>query len=70
MRELGKALAMDLIRWIWLFLHSFGIRRPVTEKTEIGMDTPLTRIYLVPARACNGGRMSRGPTAPNRRSNL
>jgi hypothetical protein len=70
MRELGKALSMDLIRWIWLFLNSLGIRQPGTEHREIRMDIPLAKTSLAPAYSRSGGRSSRGPTIPNRRSDL
>jgi len=70
MGKSGKALAMDLIRWIWLFLGSLGTRRLRPENPEICMDVPLTRLNVVPVRVSSGRRLSRGPNAPNQRANL
>jgi hypothetical protein len=70
MGKSGKTLAMDLIRWIWLFMGSLGTRRLRPENPKISMEIPLTGLIRVPVRVSSGGRLSRGPNAPNRRANL
>lgn len=66
----GKALAMDLIRWIWLFVGPLGTQRLRPENPKFRMEIPLTTLFLVPVRASSGRRLSRGPNAPNRRADL
>lgn len=70
MGKSGNALTMDLIRWIWRFMSSLGTRRLRPENPEICMDVPLTGFILQPVRVSNARRLSRGPNAPNRRSDL
>ena len=70
MMEWGKTIAVDLIRWIFLFYDSPKMRQPRTESPKILLDIPLTVAILVPARARERRRLSRGPTSLNRRSNF
>ena len=69
MRDWGKDIAMDLIRWILLF---FGAHRmqPFTENPTLLLDEPLATAKLVRVRARAGTRLSRGPTALHHRSDL
>lgn len=68
--EWGKTIAVDLIRWIFLFYDSLKMRQPRTESPKILLDIPLTVAMLVPAGARERWRLSRGPTSLNRRSNF
>ena len=70
MREWGNTIAMDLIRWIFLFFDSLAMRQRVTANPGMKLDKPLTMALVAPALARSGGRMSRGPTSVNRRSDL
>ena len=62
--------AMDLIRWIILFFDSLRVRQPITENPKLGMDLRLVLARVAPVQTRSGGRMSRGPTSVNRRSDL
>jgi hypothetical protein len=68
MRAWRKTFAMDLIRWILLVFDSQRTRQPVTENPRIRMDIPLAMTGVVPLRIRRGGRLPRGPTSRNRRS--
>jgi hypothetical protein len=70
MREWGNTIAMDLIRWILLFFDSLAMRQPVAANPEMEVDKPLTMAIVAPALARSFGRMSRGPTPVNRRTDL
>ena len=70
MRERRKAIAMDLIRWIFLFFDSLRVRRPVTENPRIRRDTRLATTQVVGISGHCEGRWLRGPTSPPRRSDL
>ncbi|MGH7783663.1 MAG: hypothetical protein ACREO5_07480, partial [Candidatus Binatia bacterium] len=68
--EWGSTIAMDLIRWVFLFFDSLVIWQPVAANPEISMDIPLTLAIMRPAVDRSDGRWSWGPTAVNRRSDL
>jgi hypothetical protein len=70
MREWGKTIAIDLIRWILLFFNAYRMRQHVWENPRMNGDVPLATAALAPVRARSGGRLSRGPTALHRRSDL
>jgi len=70
MKEWEKTIAVDLIRWIFLFYDSLAMWQPRTESPKNRLDIPLTTAMLVPARALIRGRLSWGPTSLNRRSDL
>lgn len=70
MREWGKTITMDLIRWVLLLFDSFTMRQPRTENPDIRLAKQLAMAMGVPARSRRGGRSCRGPTSLNRRSDL
>jgi hypothetical protein len=70
MGKTGKAIVMDLLRWIWLFMGSEGTWRLRPENPIFFMEFPLARRIRAPIRVSGGGRLSRGPNAPNRRTDL
>ena len=70
MRERRKAIAMDLIRWIFLFFDSLRIRQPVTENPRVQMDAGLAAVQIVRVTGHRTRRWSRGPTSLLRRSDL
>lgn len=70
MREWGSTIAMDLIRWVFMFFDLQVMWQPVTARPEIRREKPLMRAIGVPALERPNRRWSRGPTAANRRSDL
>jgi hypothetical protein len=70
MREWGKTITMDLIRWVLLLFDSLIMRQPRTENPDIRLDEPLAMAMGVPAQIRYGGQSCRGPTSLNRRSDL
>lgn len=70
MREWGKKITMDLIRWVLLLFDSLTMRQPRTENPDIRLGKPLALAMAMPARIRFGGQSCRGPTSLNRRSDL
>lgn len=70
MRDWGKTTAMDLIRWILLFLGAYKMRQAFAENPTLTPDVPLATANLVRVRPPGGARLSRGPTALHQRSDL
>ena len=68
MREWGKTITMDLIRWVLLLFDSLTTRQSLTENPDIRK--PMFMAMGVPGRTRSGGQSCRGPTALNRRSDL
>jgi hypothetical protein len=70
MREWGKTIAMDLIRWVLLIFDLLKLQQFVAGNPSVGLDIPSLTAILVPVPARIGGRLSRGPTALHHRSDL
>ena len=70
MRDWGKTIGIDLIRWILLLFGSHGMQQPITENPRLTVDLPLATANLVRVHARAGTRLSRGPTALHQRSDL
>jgi hypothetical protein len=70
MREWGKTITMDLIRWVLLLFDSLTMRQPCTENPDIRLGKPLAMAKGIPVRTNRGGQSCRGPTSLNRRSDL
>lgn len=69
MRDWGKTIAMDLIRWVLLFFDACKVQ-PVTENPTPIVGKPLAMARSVRVRARGETRLSRGPTALHHRSDL
>jgi hypothetical protein len=49
MREWGKTITMDLIRWVLLLFDSLTMRQPRTENPDIRLGKPLALAMAMPA---------------------
>lgn len=70
MREWGKTIAMDLMRWVSLFFDLRNVQQFIAGNPPAGLDIPSLTAILVPVPARIGGRLSRGPTPLHHRSDL
>ena len=70
MRILGERMINDLIGWVLAFFEPARLRQPLPDNLETVVEIPGNRVNDTPVVLLHGGRLSRGPTFLNRRSDL
>jgi hypothetical protein len=68
MRDWGKTIAIDLIRWILLLFGSHEMRQLITENPKLTVGLPSATANYVRVYSRSGTRLSRGPTGLHPRS--
>jgi len=60
----------DLIGWVLLFFEAARVWQPLPDNLETVVEIPGNRVNGTPVLLLRAGRLSRGPTFLNRRSDL
>lgn len=70
MRIRGERMIKGLIGWVLAFLEPTRVWQPLLENLETVVEIPRNRVNGTPVLLLSAGRLSRGPTFLNRRSDL
>lgn len=70
MRIWGEKIIKGLLGWVLTFFEHTRVWQPLPENLETVVAIPRNRVNGTPVLFLGAGRLSRGPTFLNRRSDL